>query len=177
MDALTPVRLALRTRVTARGGFTAHEHLSTDPHRSPCFTSLNLPTVLSPITPAVLGVRFAFFSEAYRAQAVRKLQVPPFQWDGSSFGLRHCSAGSPRQKAESSSIPTDRSFASGCSQPRLTTRQLPSATVSKPDTERDFHPPDSSRLQAHRTGGLMPRRSPKGAGRNNSFNDIRLSPV
>jgi hypothetical protein len=45
--------------------------------------------------------------------------------------------------------PTDQSFASGCSPPRLATTQLPSATKSRPNLGRDFHPADSTHLQAH----------------------------
>jgi hypothetical protein len=44
------------------------------------------------------------------------------------FGLRLTLAGSPHHLAESSSSPTDRQFASGCSPPRLAATQLPSAT-------------------------------------------------
>ena len=44
------------------------------------------------------------------------------------FRLRHLAEGSSSHTAESSSSPADRLFASGCSSPRLTTTQLPSAT-------------------------------------------------
>src|SRR5262249_4492901 len=49
--------------------------------------------------------------------------------------------------------PTDQPFASGCSPPRLAATQLPSATRSRPNLGRDFHPADSTRLQAHTRAG------------------------
>jgi len=45
--------------------------------------------------------------------------------------------------------PTDCMFASGCSPPRLTTRQLPSATGIGHLPEGDFHPSDCACSQAH----------------------------
>jgi hypothetical protein len=45
--------------------------------------------------------------------------------------------------------PTDCMFASGCSPPRLTTTQLPSATGSGHLPEGDFHPSDRACSQAH----------------------------
>jgi hypothetical protein len=111
MDALTPARLALRTRVTARGGFTAHEHLST---QSVQVSLLNVAEPsdrsvsnhpLSPSEPGLLLVR------GLPRNRTPQDTAPPLQWDGSSLGLRHSLAGSPRRPAESSSLAlrTDRS--------------------------------------------------------------------
>jgi hypothetical protein len=64
---------------------------------------------------------------------------------GSAFGsrLRLCSAGSPMHQAESSSsffFLTDWQFASGCSPPRLSTTQLPSASDSQCSVRRGLPP-------------------------------------
>ena len=53
-------------------------------------------------------------------------------------GLRRSLAGSSHVMAESSSSPTDWSFASRCFPPRLTATQLRSATYSMPFSPRDF---------------------------------------
>lgn len=72
-------------------------------------------------------------------------QHTPFQWVGADIGLRHFVASSPRQQAESSLLPTDRSFTSGCFPPRLSATQLPSITRSRPNLDRDSHPANSKR--------------------------------
>ena len=52
---------------------------------------------------------------------------------------------------------TDQPFTSGCSPARLAATQLPSATRSRPNLGRDFHPADSTRLQAHTPAALPGR--------------------
>ena len=53
--------------------------------------------------------------------------------------LRHSFAGSPVHQAESSSYPTDCSFTSSCSPPRITATQLLSVTGLATSAGLDFH--------------------------------------
>ncbi len=100
MDALTPVRLVLGTRVTARGGFTAPERPSVirtgipvSSHRT--FRPFRLqppPAVpMHCLTVSDIGLTGGFVLRTNRALSGR-----------ASFGLRRWGAGSPQQEAESS---------------------------------------------------------------------------
>jgi hypothetical protein len=73
--------------------------------------------------------------------------------DGFRFWLRHTGAGSPMHLGRiefNIVLFMDWSFASGCSPPRLSTTQLPSAT-DRPVllSDRDFHPTIGAYFQAH----------------------------
>ena len=70
----------------------------------------------------------------------------------SRLGLHLFPAGSSDLQTESSSFRTDRSFASRCSPPRVTTTQLRSALVNERLTRGDFHPSVQVRSRAHEDG-------------------------
>src|SRR6202011_4839100 len=82
----------------------------------------------------------------------RGIVAPPFR-DGFRSWLRHTEAGSPMHLGRiefNIVLFTDWSFASGCSPPRFSTTQLPSAT-DRPvfPSGRDFHPSVGAYSQAH----------------------------
>ena len=82
----------------------------------------------------------------------RGLVAPPSR-DGFRSWLRYTGAGSPMHLGRiefNIVLFTDWSFASGCSPPRLSTTQLPSAT-NRPvfPSGRDFHPSVGAYFQAH----------------------------
>jgi hypothetical protein len=110
MDALTPVRK------------------DCGPNRSPCLTSMNLPSIPSPSTPCRPSKRVWFNFWAYRASPSRRTARPQNSGDVRQLGFaineqaRHDSR--PKRVCQ----PTDWMFTSGCSPPRLTATQLPSIT-------------------------------------------------
>ena len=82
----------------------------------------------------------------------RGIVAPPLR-DGFRSWLRHTGAGSPMHLGRiefNIVLFTDWSFASGCSPPRFSTTQLPSAT-DRPvfPSGRDFHPSVGAYSQAH----------------------------
>ena len=139
MDALTPTA----------AGFRGQRPIGPSARRQVSLLNVsNLPTVLSPTTHCRPRQLVCESAVAYRA---------PSQGPTVGLRLRQWLAGSPRQQAESSSLPTDRSFASRCSPPLLAETQLRSATACRPDADRDLpeaHPADSTRAQAHKPPGL-----------------------
>jgi hypothetical protein len=64
-------------------------------------------------------------------------------------GLHHCIEGSPVDTAESSSSPTDCSFASGCSPRLLAADAVASGFRSSGSPRVDLHLPDKTRLRTH----------------------------
>jgi len=156
MDALTPVRLALRTRLTARGGLTAHKHLPvirTDLPALSCCTFR--PFCLQP--PAAVPMRCLTFSD-HRAYRRLPMQPRPFGTErhlGFAIGMQARHSSRPNRVCGGWPKPactTDWSFASGCSPPRLAATQLPSATGCQTLPGEDLHLADATDLQAH-----MPR--------------------
>ena len=90
----------------------------------------------------------------------RGIVAPPLR-DGFRSWLRHTEAGSPMHLGRiefNIVLFTDWSFASGCSPPRFSTTQLPSAT-DRPvfPSGRDFHPSVGAYFQAHLTQALRAR--------------------
>ena len=108
--------------------------------------SPNLPTIPSPTTPC---------SPRDQSVSPPKADRPPLitRCAGTRhLGLRHYPAGSSLQQAESSSLPTDWSFTSGCSPPPLAGTQLHSITAPRSSAGDDFHVTDLVRSQAHWVG-------------------------
>jgi hypothetical protein len=117
------------------------------PVRDPCFISLQLQTILSPTTPCIPILLLTGLS----SDRSRKFRAP--------FPGRFPFLASPhsRRLANASGriefiifLIMDWSFASGCSPPRLSATQLPSAT-DRPVflSDRDSHPTVGAYSQAH----------------------------
>jgi len=104
-----------------------------------------------------LATRGAWSAVAPRLTACRaEVDRHPRSSGTVRLGLRPSLASSPPLTAESSSSPTDQSFVSGCSPPRLATTQLPSTTKSRPNFGGNLHPTDPTRPPAHECGDLSP---------------------
>ena len=111
------------------------------PDRSPCLTRHDLPCILSPNTWRALS------SLLCCPPSVTGFPDTFCQYPGLDFTLNP----QARRYARPNRVPhrTDCMFASGCSPPRLTATQLPSATGSGHLPEGDFHPSDRACSQAH----------------------------
>jgi hypothetical protein len=109
----------------------------------------------------------AFLSAAHCARQgqVAKLPFSPSR-DGFRSWLRHTGAGSPMHLGRiefNIVLFMDWSFTSGCSPPRLSTTQLPSAT-DRPVllSDRDLHPTIGAYFQAHPCSHLRGINHPDG---------------
>jgi len=129
MNALTSVRWALRTRVS---DCSALRHMNShwDSEQLSLVHVLVLLSVPSPTTPVSLVVALSHYPSAQRASATRT----PLQTcrPGCLFVtvLGFANAREARQKQRPNRVrhPTDQTFTSSCSPPRLTATQLLSVT-------------------------------------------------
>jgi len=99
------------------------------------------------------------FCSLYSPGIGRGIVAPPL-WDGFRSRLRHRKGGLANASGRiefNIVLFMDWSFASGCSPPRLSTTQLPSAT-DRPvfPSGRDFHPSVGAYFQAHLSWGSAP---------------------
>jgi hypothetical protein len=129
MEALTPVRPALRS---------LHEHRLSGEQASLIHVS-DLPTPPSPTTPQALDVDFARYPSSRRVSCLRRSRLHP----------------SPARLADTDRpnrvrYPTDGSFTSCCSPPRLTDGcSCSRLQAGERIPEEDFHLSDQTRFQAH----------------------------
>jgi len=130
--------------------------------RSPCFTVETFrPFCLHP-PPVLPDFGSGFEVEPYRACRLLTNDTPPFQWVGASFGLRHSLAGSPRQKAESSSPGPLALLRTGRSPPvafHLASRRRSYLRLRGSDQPRQGLAPCwlfRTALQAHECGDVTP---------------------
>ena len=137
MDALTPDGPLFRTTWFL---------MRVSPHQGSLLTLSYLPSVLSPITLCCPGEDLDFLHRVYRRNLMSQKSCPrgpsvsgfAFFWEA-----RHSNR--PTRVRQ----PTDRTFASGCSPPRLTATQLPSATRNQTFLDEDSHLADTTPSQAH----------------------------
>jgi len=135
MDALTPARPVLNRPLTGQVSLVhmARTSLhSVTKHLTHPVTAFTLPTQRDGLSGTL-----TFASSA--------IQSAP------NLGFAHEQKARPYARSNRVRHPTDYRFASGCSPPRLTTTQLPSATRSGHLLEEDFHLPDHACFQAHRS--------------------------
>ncbi len=129
--ALTPARTALRTLIRGNEHRPSSEQVS----------------LVHPAQPSMHSVTKHLACPAIASPLPTQRDRLPGLYPGLGFALNP----QARRYARPNRVryPTDCTFASGCSPPRLTTTQLPLATGSGHLPDGDFHPTDRACSQAH----------------------------
>lgn len=138
MRPLTPAAAALRP--------TGHERRPSRP-RSPCFMDRAFRPFRLQSPYVARRSRFGFGSPAYRHALAR---AHPLRQGSARRHLGFATLQQARHDDRPNRVryPTDWTFTSRCSPPRLAATQLRSVTKFKPNLDRDFHPTESIHLQA-----------------------------